>query len=177
VVCAFERRGLGAVGRPAVALCEGLLHALGIAHRIAARFLGQAPLLRFPKAVRPWQHALDCLNGYLTISDALLAGSGLGQWNIGPGRDSFVEVGQVAGLAADLWGGGAHWDRQPGEHPHEANLLALDATKAQTELGWRNRLGFRDAVSWTIEWERRVHDGADPLSVTREQIAAFESLD
>lgn len=138
---------------------------------------GQAPLLRFPKAVRPWQHVLDCLNGYLTIADALLGGTGLGQWNIGPGRDSFVEVGQVAGLAAELWGGGAHWDRQPGEHPHEANLLALDATKAQAELGWRNRLGFREAVSWTIEWERRVHDGADPLAVTTEQIAAFESLD
>ncbi|WP_156687011.1 CDP-glucose 4,6-dehydratase [Mycobacterium sp. Marseille-P9652] len=138
---------------------------------------GQAPLLRFPKAVRPWQHVLDCLNGYLTIADALLDGSGLGQWNIGPGRDSFVEVGQVADLAANLWGGGAHWGRQPGEHPHEANLLALDATKAQAELSWRNRLGFRDAVSWTIDWERQVVDGADPLAVTRQQIQAFESLD
>ncbi|CAM3035951.1 CDP-glucose 4,6-dehydratase [Mycobacterium intermedium] len=138
---------------------------------------GQAPLLRFPRAVRPWQHVLDCLNGYLTIADALLAGSGVGQWNIGPGRDSFVEVGKVATLAADLWGGGAQWDNQPGDHPHEAHLLALDATKAQTELGWRNRLGFRDAVTWTIDWERRVHDGADPLIVTREQIAAFETLD
>ncbi|OBK25473.1 CDP-glucose 4,6-dehydratase [Mycobacterium asiaticum] len=137
---------------------------------------GAAPLLRFPRAVRPWQHVLDCLNGYLVIADALLAGSGLGQWNIGPGRDSFVEVGQVATLAADLWGGGAHWDNQPGDHPHEANLLALDATKAQQELGWRNRLGFREAVSWTIDWERRVHDGADPLAVTQEQIEAFDAL-
>ncbi|MHA7653221.1 CDP-glucose 4,6-dehydratase [Mycobacterium sp. ML4] len=144
---------------------------------VRAYATGQAPLLRFPRAVRPWQHVLDCLNGYLTIADALLDGSGLGQWNIGPGRDSFVEVGQVATLAADLWGGGAHWDRQPGDHPHEANLLALDAGKAQRELGWRNRLGFRDAVTWTIDWERRVHDGADPLTVTRQQIAAFESLD
>ncbi|OBK19171.1 CDP-glucose 4,6-dehydratase [Mycobacterium asiaticum] len=137
---------------------------------------GHAPLLRFPRAVRPWQHVLDCLNGYLTITDALLAGSGQGQWNIGPGRDSFVEVGQVATLAADLWGGGAHWEKQPGDHPHEANLLALDATKAQQELGWHNRLGFRDAVGWTIDWEQRVHDGAGPLDVTREQIEAFENL-
>lgn len=137
---------------------------------------GRAPLLRFPNAVRPWQHVLDCLNGYLTIADALLAGSGLGQWNIGPGRDSFVEVGQVASLAAELWGGGAHWERQPGDHPREANLLALDAAKVQHELGWRNRLGFRDAVSWTIDWERRVGMGANPLAVTQEQIAVFESL-
>ncbi|RUP01491.1 MAG: CDP-glucose 4,6-dehydratase [Mycobacterium sp.] len=134
------------------------------------------PQLRFPRAVRPWQHVLDCLNGYLTIADALLAGTGRGQWNIGPGPESFIEVGEVATLAADLWGGGAHWEYQPGDHPHEANLLALDATKAQRELGWYNKLGFRDAVTWTIDWERRVHDGADPLTSTQKQIEAFESL-
>lgn len=138
---------------------------------------GRPPLLRFPRAVRPWQHVLDCLNGYLMIADALLAGTGMGEWNIGPGRDSFVEVGEVATLAAELWGGGAHWGRQPGDHPHEANLLALNASKAERELGWRNRLGFRDAVTWTIDWERRVCEGADPLAVTREQLAAFEALE
>lgn len=141
---------------------------------VAAFSAGRAPLLRYPRAVRPWQHVLDCLSGYLTLTQALLDGSGLGQWNIGPGRDSFVEVGQVATLSAELWGGGASWDRQPGEHPHEANLLALDAAKAEQQLGWHNRLGFHDAVAWTIDWERRVHDGADPLAVTRDQIAAFE---
>ena len=137
----------------------------------------EAPRLRFPHAVRPWQHVLDCLNGYLALVDALLTGRGLGQWNFGPGRDSFVEVGQVATLAAQLWGGGAHWKVDGGDHPHEANLLALDTAKAQRELGWRNRLDFRDAVAWTIDWEQRVHAGADPLAVTREQIAAFESLE
>jgi len=142
----------------------------------AAFARGQAPRLRFPHAVRPWQHVLDCLNGYLTIAEALLAGSGVGQWNIGPGRDSFVEVGQVATLAAQLWGGGAHWDLDGQNHPHEANLLALDTSKMQRELGWRGRLGFRDAVAWTIDWEKRVHQGADVLTVTREQITAFESL-
>lgn len=144
---------------------------------VTAYARGEAPRLRFPRAVRPWQHVLDCLNGYLTLVDALLVGSGLGQWNFGPGRDSFVEVGQVATLAADLWGGGAHWELEAGDHPREANLLALDASKAQRELGWRNRLGFRDAVAWTIDWERRVHAGADALTVTREQIGAFESLE
>ena len=143
---------------------------------IAAFAAGEAPLVRFPKAVRPWQHVLDCLNGYLMLIDALLAGSGFGQWNFGPGRDSFVEVGEVATVAAELWGDGARWKLDDGDHPHEANLLALDASKAQRELGWHNRLGFRDALAWTIDWERRVHDGADPLTVSREQVAAFEGL-
>jgi CDP-glucose 4,6-dehydratase len=143
---------------------------------VAAYANGRAPRLRSPRAVRPWQHVLDCLTGYLTLADALLAGSGLGQWNFGPGRDGFIEVGQVATLAAELWGGGAHWELDAGTHPHEANLLALDTAKARRELGWRNRLGFRDAVAWTIDWERRVRAGADPLAVTRQQIDAFETL-
>jgi CDP-glucose 4,6-dehydratase len=137
---------------------------------------GQTPRLRFPHAVRPWQHVLDCLNGYLTLADALLAGSGLGEWNFGPGRDSFIEVGQVATLVAELWGDGAHWELDRGKHPHEANLLALDTSKAQRELGWRNRLGFHDALTWTVDWERRVRAGTDPLTVTRQQIAAFANL-
>ena len=142
----------------------------------AAYARGQTPRLRFPNAVRPWQHVLDCLDGYLTLADALLAGSGQGEWNFGPGADSFVEVGQVATLAAELWGDGACWELDHGKHPHEANLLALDTSKAQRELGWRNRLGFRSALTWTVDWERRVRAGADPLAVTQEQIAAFADL-
>lgn len=151
--------------------CDRLLPDL-----IAAFAEGRVPRLRLPSAVRPWQHVLDCLNGYVTLAEALLGGSGLGQWNFGPGRDSFVEVGEVATLAAELWGGGAQWDLDGRDHPREANVLALDAAKAERELGWRNRLGFREAMAWTIDWERRVHAGADPLTVTREQIAAFEGL-
>ena len=142
----------------------------------AAYAHGQTPRLRFPRAVRPWQHVLDCLNGYLTLAEALLAGFGQGEWNFGPGRDSFIEVGQVATLVAELWGGGANWELDHGKHPREANLLALNTAKAQRELGWRNRLGFHDALAWTVDWERRVRGGTDSLTVTREQIAAFANL-
>ena len=93
-------------------------------------------------------------------------------WSI---LDGALNAGRAT-LAAELWGGGAHWELDGGEHPHEANLLALDASKAQRELGWRNRLGFRDALAWTIDWERRVYAGADALTVTREQIGAFQGL-
>ena len=116
----------------------------------AAFARGQAPRLRFPHAVRPWQHVLDCLNGYLTLADALLAGSGLGSWNFGPGRDSFIEVGRGGHAGSRTVGLAAHiGSSTTANHPHEANLLALDSSKAQRELGWRNRLSFRDAVVWT----------------------------
>ena len=114
---------------------------------IAAFTRGQAPLLGFPRAVRPWQHVLDCLNGYLTLVDGLLAGGGLGELNFGPGRDNFVEVGQVATLAAELWGGGAHWELAEGDHPLRGEPPRPGRAKAQGELGWRNRLGFRDALA------------------------------
>ena len=142
---------------------------------LAAYGDGRAPVLRYPRAVRPWQHVLDCLDGYLALVNALLDGRGGGEWNFGPGHDSFVEVGNVATLAAELWGDGSHWEHDARPNPHEAGLLALDATKAEHELGWRNRLAFRDAVAWTIEWELAVRAGAAPAEVMRAQIAAYEA--
>lgn len=111
---------------------------------------GETPVLRYPNAVRPWQHVLDCLNGYLTLVDALLDGRGQGAWNFGPDTDSFVTVGQVANCVAELLG------RQPGfelaqRQPAEAGLLALDSRKAELELGWKNRLGYREALEWTVQ--------------------------
>ncbi len=135
---------------------------------------GTEPVLRYPHAVRPWQHVLDCLNGYLTLVDALLEGNGAGEWNFGPGTESFVEVGAVADLVAELWGDGARWRLDDAAHPHEANLLALDASKAQDQLGWRNHLSFRDSVEWTVAWQRSLRAGEPARDITVAQIAEFE---
>lgn len=132
--------------------------------------------IRYPQAVRPWQHVLDCLQGYVLLTDALLDGGGLGEWNFGPGPASFVTVGAVADLAASLWGGGAAWTTHDGEHPHEATLLALDAAKARSELGWRDRLAFDDAVGWTVDWARRRSGGADARDLTLAQIDEYAGL-
>ncbi len=137
---------------------------------------GTPALIRYPDAVRPWQHVLDCLAGYLELTDRLLAGGGAGAWNFGPGRESFVPVRTIADLAAESWGEGASWTGDGSEHPHEANLLALNASKAELELGWHNRLPFPASLDWTVQWQRRVNDGADVRAVTLEQIAAFEAL-
>lgn len=143
---------------------------------IDAYAAARTPNLRYPSSVRPWQHVLDCLNGYLALADALLAGKATGAWNFGPGRESFVDVGTVADLVGELWGSTVRWRRDEGKHPHEAGLLSLDAAKAESLLGWSNRLGFREAVTWTVEWARATHSGQDPRKVTIHQIAEFERV-
>ena len=132
--------------------------------------------IRYPQAVRPWQHVLDCLNGYLKLLDALLAGRGAGEWNFGPGPESFVTVGAIADLAAQLWGPEAAWTTPRGDHPHEAELLALDATKARTELGWDDQLTHEQAVKWTIDFTRAVLVGKTPRDTALRQIDDFRAL-
>lgn len=133
--------------------------------------------LRYPNAVRPWQHVLDCLNGYVQLADALVSGRVAGEaFNFGPGTDAFVHVGAVAEKVAALWGPSAEiaFDEKP--QPHEAELLALDARKAELSLGWHNRLEFDATIAWTVEWARQVAEGADPRAISWAQIDAFGEL-
>lgn len=135
---------------------------------------GRTARLRFPDAVRPWQHVLDCLDGYLTIVDALLEGDGgAGEWNIGPGRESFVTVGAMSDHVADRWGHGATWEREPIPQPTEAGLLAIDPEKARRDLNWESRLRYPESVDWTVDWERAVRSGEDPRAVTSMQISRY----
>ena len=138
---------------------------------------GESVPLRFPDAVRPWQHVLDCLNGYLMLIDAMLAGAGVGAWNIGPDPAGFRTVREVAERAAADWGDGAHLREAEGSQPHEAALLTLDAGRARRELGWHDRLSVDDAVRWTVDWTRLVQSGASARDVTRRQIEAFDAAD
>lgn len=133
--------------------------------------------IRYPEAVRPWQHVLDCLSGYLALADALLTGQAPDAWNFGPDPDSFQTVRQIADSAARLWGGDAAWIDDHDDHPYEAAHLTLDSTKAQTLLGWRNVLPFPTSVEWTLEWERAVASGIDARRATFDQIDRFADLD
>ena len=94
---------------------------------------GRAVRLRYPEAVRPWQHVLDALHGYLVLAKALVErGREFAQaWNFGPADEEARSVAWIADAAARHWGGGARWERDPGEHPHESRLLRLDS-------GWRD---------------------------------------
>ena len=144
-------------------------------------FKANAPVpIRMPDAVRPWQHVLDCVSGYLALVDHLLLDGVPGEpdaWNFGPDHGRAQSVRELADCAASLWGAGASWmDESHGSHPHEAALLTLDSSKASRVLHWANMLPYPKSVAWTVEWERAVWDGADASLVTNAQISRFVEL-
>jgi CDP-glucose 4,6-dehydratase len=139
-----------------------------------ALLAGEAVALRNPSAVRPWQHVLDCLSGYLLLADALIAGTGEGAWNFGPEPSSFRTVQETAEYAQQWWGSKSGWITDDAIHPHEAGLLTLDATRARNELRWRDELDYQEAIAWTLDWTRRVQGGEAAFDVCMSQIKAFE---
>lgn len=146
---------------------------------VAALSGNQRVRLRYPGAIRPWQHVLDCLNGYLMVVEHLLAtgeSDSCGLWNIGPGEDSFVTVAEVTSLLGELWGSELLWEPADGDDPKETSVLKLDASKARNELGWQNHLTFTAAMQWTTDWYLKVAQGQDPLKTSLQQIRDFIPL-
>jgi len=135
---------------------------------------GLTPRLRAPHAVRPWQHVLDCLSGYLTLVDALINDNADGAWNFGPVENQSKTVADVANIAGGVWGVQKSWESDLGNHPYEASLLMLNSNKARTELSWSDKLSFEESVKWTINWYKNVHDGHDPLEEALKNITSFE---
>jgi CDP-glucose 4,6-dehydratase len=143
---------------------------------ISAYMNNKVPTLRYPDSVRPWQHVLDCLNGYLMVSDSLLSGKDHPMMNIGPDKESFVTVAKVAELVASQLYVDPSWNQSESSEPHEAGLLSLDASLAKKSLGWHDKLKFTDAVKWTTSWYQKVDTNGNARDVTLEQIENFLSL-
>jgi CDP-glucose 4,6-dehydratase len=152
-------------------ICEGRL----IPDLVKSYSLGTVPQLRAPNSVRPWQHVLDCLNGYLILVDALISGNGQGAWNFGPDEKQTKTVYEVSNLAEKIWGVEQRWEQDSTDHPHEAILLSLNSDKARNELGWQNKLNFEESIGWTINWYKNVSDGANPLDETLKNIREFQA--
>jgi CDP-glucose 4,6-dehydratase len=111
------------------------------------------------------------------ISESLLNGTTKHEsWNIGPDEESFVSVSTVADIASNAWGSNASWSHDDGNHPHEAGLLALDASRAKSELNWQNHLKFQDAIQWTVDWHRKCLAGSTALEISRAQLDNFKKL-
>ena len=140
---------------------------------------GRPILVRSPNAVRPWQHVLEPLRGYLMLAEALWrepAAHAEG-WNFGPGEDDARPVSWIVSRMVERWGPGAAWETTGGPHPHEATHLRVDSSKARARLGWTPRLGLSDGLDWTVEWFRRYHSGEDAGRVALDQIDRYQHRD
>jgi CDP-glucose 4,6-dehydratase len=130
--------------------------------------------IRYPTAIRPWQHVLDPLLGYLTLVQHLVEGTDdfAEGWNFGPGAESEVPVSTLVKQLAQYWGPGARWQFDQGVHPHEAAYLKLDCSKARTKIGWRPLVGFDVGLQMTCDWYRALAEGNDMRDLSMRQIAS-----
>ncbi len=136
---------------------------------------GESPYLRSPGAIRPWQHALEPLHGYLLLAERLYeAGEEYtGAWNFGPPDEEAMTVGWIADWMDERCRG-AGWRTDTGDHPHESRYLGLDSGKAREKLAWRPRWSLDRALDKTIEWREKWLNGDDMLAFTLLQIDDYE---
>ncbi|MEO8452321.1 MAG: CDP-glucose 4,6-dehydratase [Gemmatimonadota bacterium] len=133
--------------------------------------------IRAPHAIRPWQHVLEPLNGYLVLGQRLLEAPATASegWNFGPAESSSVPVQALAEAVVQEWGGGRLELATTPPGLHEATFLALDWGKARLRLGWQPRLDFGRTVALTVQWYRDFH--RDPTSGKRLTEAQIEQYD
>ncbi len=142
-----------------------------------ALIFGKNLEIRNPFSVRPWQHVLEPLSGYLTLAEKLYAGdrSLAEAWNFGPGEEDSKPVGWILEKIKQLWNAPVNWQIGTEKQPHEARLLKLDSTKAKHELNWQPKLNLDEAVNLTAEWYRGFKDKENLAELTRKQIEFYES--
>lgn len=135
------------------------------------------PVIRSPGAVRPWQHVLEALVGYVAIAEKILAGEMqfADAWNFGPGDDDTQTVGWIVDRMAQAWGAPRTYRDWHGPVPHEAHLLRLDSSKARAALGWKPTLGIEETIDLIVDWHKSVSAGADARDITIRQIHRFLS--
>ena len=146
---------------------------------VKAGLAGGEVVIRNPNSVRPWQHVLEPVSGYLMLCAALLRGdeATASGWNFGPDSTGVVDVRTLASIIAERWGAGApRFAFGDGSGPHEAGVLRLDSTKAKTVLGWAPQLDVSKAVGLTIDWHKAQRAGEPMRAFTERQIETYESL-
>lgn len=134
--------------------------------------------IRNPHAIRPWQHVLEPLRGYLDLAERLLErGPEFAEaWNFGPADDDVKPVQWIVEQMAEMWGGAPQWEVAAGDRPHEATYLKLDTSKARSRLDWKPRLCLVDALMLVVEWARAAQEPGDIRDLCMRQIAAYQSL-
>ena len=145
---------------------------------LAAFEQGRKVDIRNPHAIRPWQHVMEALRGYLTLAEQLFEhGPSFGEgWNFGPNDEDAKPVGWIVEQMAALWGADAQWQFDTGEHPHEAHYLKLDFSKARTRLNWHPALSLKDSLALIIDWSKQRAAGANMRELTLVQLQAYQAL-
>lgn len=136
---------------------------------------GEAVRIRNPHAIRPWQHVLEPLSGYLALARKLYEGGAdfAEGWNFGPAEADARPVEWIVQRICRQWGGGARYDIDHGEHPHEAHYLKLDCSKARSGLDWHPRWNLEKALDSIIVWTQCYRSGEDLQKICLGQIADY----
>ena len=134
-------------------------------------------LIRNPHATRPWQHVLEPLGGYLLLAERLHehGQADAEGWNFGPRDEDAQPVQWIVQHLCDSWGDGASWTLQPGKHPHEANFLKLDISKARQRLHWTPRWPLETALTHITEWHQAWLTGQDMRAHCLQQINHYRA--
>lgn len=145
---------------------------------IIAAFLEQRPVvIRNPHAIRPWQHVLEPLRGYLMLAERLWnEGPAFAEgWNFGPNDEDAKPVEWIVRRLADAWGNGAAWSIDGNRHPHEAGYLKLDISKARNKLDWHPRWPLETSLQNIVDWYRAYQRGDNMRDLTLDQINQYEA--
>ena len=138
---------------------------------------GNVPVIRFPYAIRPWQHVLEPLSGYLLLAEHLWEKPQeyAGAWNFGPDDEDCQPVAAVADQLCANWGKAASWQLSTDAHPHEASFLKLDISKSKSLLHWRPRWRLSQTLAATVDWYQGWVNGEDAASLTTNQIKNYQN--
>lgn len=137
----------------------------------------QPVIIRNPNAIRPWQHVLEPLGGYLLLAKCLWEhGSAFAQaWNFGPRDEDARPVSWILDRMVKCWGPGATWEHDAAPQPHEANYLKLDISKARADLGWSPTWTLETTLSRIVEWHRGWRNGDDVHQYCLSEIEAYQA--
>lgn len=144
---------------------------------IRACISGDAVEIRNPSAIRPWQHVLEPLGGYLCLLERMCDGGGSGfaeGWNFGPDEGDVRPVSWIADSLTRMWGAQSAWKTDANDQPHEAHYLKLDCSKAHSLLGWHPRLRLQESLQQVSDWYKAWHNGKDMYEYTMNEISTYE---
>jgi CDP-glucose 4,6-dehydratase len=140
---------------------------------------GAPVMIRNPLAIRPWQHVLEPLSGYLVLAEALwrTQAEAAEAWNFGPRDDDARPVQWIVERMCEAWGADATWTRDASVQPHEAHYLKLDISKARASLHWQPRWTLAETLDSIVAWHRAWLAGADMHDYCHGELVRFAGAD